>query len=257
LDPDADRCAVGIPTPSGWRMLSGDETGWLLGEYLLSQADPDVTAASIVATTVVSSRMLAAIAASHGAHYVETLTGFKWLVRADASLPGNTLLYAYEEAIGHCVDPAAVRDKDGISAGLLACDLVVALRQEGRTVLDALDRLARQHGVHQTVSVSVPTDADLIMKDLRAEPLSHLGGEAVEVTDLLERRGLQRTDALIYTGESVRLAIRPSGTEPKIKGYVEVHLPPADDLVDARARATQLIDRVRAEAVDLLQRGPN
>jgi phosphomannomutase len=257
LDPDADRCAVGIPTPSGWRMLSGDETGWLLGDYLLSQADPDVTAASIVATTVVSSRMLAAIAASHGAHYVETLTGFKWLVRADASLPGNTLLYAYEEAIGHCVDPAAVRDKDGISAGLLACDLVVALRQDGRTVLDALDRLARQHGVHQTVSVSVSTDAHPVMKGLRAKPLSHLGGETVEVTDLLERSGLQCTDALIYTGESVRLAIRPSGTEPKIKGYVEVRLPPADDLADAKARAAQLIDRVRAEAVELLQRGPN
>ena len=140
LDPDADRCAVAIPTPTGWRMLSGDETGWLLGDYVLSQTEPgDVMAASVVASTVVSSRMLAAIAASHGARHVETLTGFKWLARADAESPGATLVYAYEEAIGHCVDPAAVRDKDGITAAVLVCDLVVALRREGRTLLDALD----------------------------------------------------------------------------------------------------------------------
>jgi phosphomannomutase len=117
LDPDADRCAAGVPAPDGWRMLSGDETGWLLGDYILSQVEPGpVSAATVVASTVVSSRMLAAIAAAHGARHVETLTGFKWLARADADLPGCTLVYAYEEAIGHCVDPAAVRDKDGISA---------------------------------------------------------------------------------------------------------------------------------------------
>jgi phosphomannomutase len=151
LDPDADRCAVAVPTPTGWRMLTGDETGWLLGDYVLSQTEPgDVMAASVVASTVVSSRMLAAIAASHGAQHVETLTGFKWLARADAGLPGATLVYAYEEAIGHCVDPAAVRDKDGISAAVLVCDLVVALRHDGRTLLDAHDTLARAHGVHTT-----------------------------------------------------------------------------------------------------------
>jgi phosphomannomutase len=258
LDPDADRCAVGIPTPSGWRMLSGDETGWLLGDYLLSQTDPgDVAAASVVATTVVSSRMLAAIAAGYGAQYVETLTGFKWLSRADAALSGSTLLYAYEEAIGHCVDPAAVRDKDGISAAVLACDLVSALKQQGRTVPDALDSLARRHGVHLTAALSVAADAGAVMNRLRAEPVSHVGGDAVAATDLLDRRGVQRTDALIYSGESVRLAIRPSGTEPKIKAYMEVHLPPVDDLEDARARAARILDGVRADAVDLLQRGPN
>ena len=115
-------------------MLSGDETGWLLGDYILSQIEPGaVSRATVVASTVVSSRMLAAIAAEHGARHVETLTGFKWLARADADLPGCTLVYAYEEAIGHCVDPAAVRDKDGISAAVLACDLVAALREQGRT----------------------------------------------------------------------------------------------------------------------------
>ena len=98
--------------------------------------------------------MLASIAAAHGASHVETLTGFKWLSRADADLPGCTLVYAYEEAIGYCVDPSAVRDKDGISAAVLFCDLVVALREQGRTVLDALDELARRHGVHTTTAVS-------------------------------------------------------------------------------------------------------
>ena len=157
LDPDADRCAVGVPTPDGWRMLTGDETGWLLGDYILSQLDPgEVTEHTVVASSVVSSRMLSRIAAAHGARHVETLTGFKWLSRADAELPGCTLVYAYEEAIGYCVDPSAVRDKDGISTAVLFCDLVVALREQGRTVLDALDDLARLHGVHMTTAVSRP-----------------------------------------------------------------------------------------------------
>jgi phosphomannomutase len=257
LDPDADRCAVGVPTPTGWRMLSGDETGWLLGDYLLSQTDHgEVVAASVVASTVVSSRMLAAIAASHGAQHVETLTGFKWLARADVGVPGATLVYAYEEAIGHCVDPAAVRDKDGITAALLACDLVAALRGDGRTLLDALDDLARAHGVHATAAVSVPADAT-VMAALRAAPPSRLGGERVEVTDLLDRRGQQRTDALIYQGETVRVAIRPSGTEPKVKAYLEIRLSPDDDVEAARAAARARIDEVRADVVGLLQRGPN
>jgi phosphomannomutase len=209
-----------------------------------------------VASTVVSSRMLAAIAAHHGARHVETLTGFKWLARADAGLPGSTLVYAYEEAIGHCVDPSAVRDKDGITAAVLVCDLVAALRHEGRTLLDALDALARKHGVHATTAVSVPADAT-VMPRLRTEPPALIGGEPVEVTDLLERRGQQRTDAMIYTGERARVAIRPSGTEPKIKAYLEIRLPPSDDVPAARVLAARLLDELRSDVVELLQRGPN
>ena len=257
LDPDADRCAVGIPTPTGWRMLSGDETGWLLGDYILSQTDPgEVMAASMVASTVVSSRMLAAIAAHHGAQHAETLTGFKWLARADAGLAGSTLVYAYEEAIGHCVDPGAVRDKDGISAAVLACDLVSVLRGEGRTVTDALDVLARRHGVHTTAAMSVPADAALV-EHLRAHPPTRLADEPVDVSDLLKRDGNQRTDALIYTGESVRVAVRPSGTEPKVKAYMEIRLPPREDVASARGDAARMLDTLRADVVGLLQRGPN
>jgi phosphomannomutase len=250
LDPDADRCAVGIPTPAGWRMLSGDETGWLLGDFILSRTEPDQLATSVVASTVVSSRMLSAIAAYWGARHVETLTGFKWLARADADLPGSTLIYAYEEAIGHCVDPAAVRDKDGISAAVLACDLVATLIQQGRSVLDALDDLARRFGVHVGAAVSrAVTDADeatALMRRLRTSPPRRLAGFASSTTDLLQRTGLDRTDALIFTGAdadtSARVVVRPSGTEPKVKCYIEVRSAVAEDLDGVRRRATALCD---------------
>jgi phosphomannomutase len=237
LDPDADRCAVGIPTVTGWRMLTGDETGWLLGDYLLSTLkDP---AAALVASTVVSSRMLAAIAAGYGAQHAETLTGFKWLARAAA--PGAALVYAYEEAIGHCVDPDAVRDKDGISAAVLICDLVAALRSRGSSLLDALDDLARRHGVHRTAAVSRRVEnADQAMAALRANPPAALAAIAVTVEDLGQRRGMQRTDALVFTGDDIRVVVRPSGTEPKLKSYIEVRRAPTDDLVAARAAAERL-----------------
>ncbi len=244
LDPDADRCAVGVPGPDGWRMLTGDETGWLLGDYILSQLEPGpVSEAALVASTVVSSRMLAAIAAAHGAQHAETLTGFKWLARAQS--PGNTLVYAYEEAIGHCADPASVRDKDGITAAILAADLTAALRDQGRTLLDALDALATVHGVHVTGAVTrLVDDAGAAMTRLREALPTELGGIAVNAEDLLDRRGQQRTDALIFTGDdagtSVRVVVRPSGTEPKLKSYTEVRCAPTDDLDTARAHAQKV-----------------
>jgi phosphomannomutase len=260
LDPDADRCAVGIPGPAGWRMLSGDETGWLLGDFILSRTDPDELTTSVVASTVVSSRMLAAIAARWGARHVETLTGFKWLARADADLPDSTLTYAYEEAIGHCVDPAAVRDKDGISAAVLACDLVAALKQQGRSVLDALDDLARRFGVHVGAAVSKPVtnvdEAAALMRRLRVSPPSRLAGFDSVTTDLLQREGIHRTDALIFAGgdadTSVRVVVRPSGTEPKVKCYIEVRSAvgsdPDGDLDGVRERATALCDELASSA---------
>jgi phosphomannomutase len=259
LDPDADRCAVAVPTPDGWRMLSGDETGWLLGDYILEQIEPGpVIETTVVASTVVSSRMLASIAKAYGARHVETLTGFKWLSRADLEMPGYTLVYAYEEAIGHCVDPAAVRDKDGISAAVLACDLVAALRNHDRTVLDALDDLARRHGVHLTSAVTAHTqDAGEIMARLRAAPPGTLAGVPVTAEDLLASDGQARTDALIFTGGdedvSVRLAVRPSGTEPKVKCYIEIRQAvEGGQLTDARAKAANLQAKVEAEAKALL-----
>lgn len=257
LDPDADRCAVGVPTPDGWRMLSGDETGWLLGDYILSQVEPGpVMETTVVASTLVSSRMLSAIAREHGARHVETPTGFKWLARADDDLPGCTLVYAYEEAIGHCVDPAAVRDKDGISAAVLICDLIVALRDRGHTLLDALDDLARRHGVHTTTAVSRPVEntheAGAVMTRLRETPPERLAGYEVTVTDLLPEDG---TDALIMTGGdddvSVRIVVRPSGTEPKVKSYIEVRCSQVTNLAAARERARRVQDELRDVAARL------
>ncbi|WP_406816885.1 phospho-sugar mutase [Mycobacterium sp. M23085] len=243
LDPDADRCAVGIPDEGRWRMLSGDETGWLLGDYLLSTTQTDKP---VVASTVVSSRMLSAIAARHGAVHVETLTGFKWLARADTKVPGGELIYAYEEAIGHCVDPAAVRDKDGISAAVLVCDLVAAAKQGGRSVRNLLDELARRYGAHDVAAVSRrvtdPGEAAGLMQRWRAAPPETLAGYAVHLTDI--------TDALIFTGgdddTSIRLVVRPSGTEPKMKCYLEIRCAAHDDLGSARRRAAVLREELAA-----------
>ena len=251
LDPDADRCAVGIPADSGsdWRMLSGDETGWLLGDYILSSGA--ATAHNVVASTVVSSRMLAAITAHHGATHIETPTGFKWLARADAAVPGGILVYAYEEAIGHCVDPAAVRDKDGISAAVLVCDLVAALKDRGGSVPDALDELARRHGVHDVAAMSRRFDPGLtgadeaigLMRRLREAPPGRLAGFTATVTDI--------GDALIVTGgddgATARVVVRPSGTEPKVKFYLEVRCPATGDLHASRARAAALRTTLVAE----------
>jgi len=247
LDPDADRCAIGIPDDGGWRMLSGDETGWLLGDYILSHPTVEVP---VVASSVVSSRMLASIAAAHGARHVETLTGFKWLARA----AGDDLVYAYEEAIGHCVDPAAVRDKDGISAAVLCCDLAATTKAAGRDLRGLLDDLARGHGVHLPSSITERSDdAAAVMTRLGDDPPTRLAGFDVTAASL--------ADVLILAGDNggtwVRLAVRPSGTEPKIKGYIEIGQPATDDLAAARASAQRLCEAVRRDAAALLQRGPN
>ncbi|GAB2912430.1 phospho-sugar mutase [Rhodococcus aerolatus] len=246
LDPDADRCALGVRDAHGWRLLRGDETGVLLGAHVLAHTevrDP------LVATTIVSSQLLARVAAAAGARSAETLTGFKWLVRA-----GEGLVYAYEEAIGHCVDPDVVRDKDGISAAVLAADLVAWLAERGRTLLDELDDLAVRHGVHAGDQVSLRvTDLariDARMLQLRADPPPELAGAPVALTDLLPR-----TDGVVLRSTAdgpagVRVVVRPSGTEPKLKHYLEV-VEPVDgpgDLPRARAVAQERLDALRAWA---------
>src|SRR3954469_24148855 len=179
-DPDADRCAVAVPGPHGWRMLHGDEVGALLGDFLLRSGTRGVFASSIV-----SSSLLGVLAASYGQPHEETLTGFKWIGR----VPG--LAFGYEEALGYCVAPDLVRDKDGVSALLRVVELAALLRSQGRTLLDRLDDLAREHGLHATdqLSVRVP-DLALIeqtMTRLRSRPPRSLGGLSVQqVEDLAE-----------------------------------------------------------------------
>ncbi|MCP2289152.1 phospho-sugar mutase [Nocardia amikacinitolerans] len=242
LDPDADRCAVGVPGPNGWRMLRGDETGVLLGACVLRTAPPD----ALVATTIVSSRLLSKLAAARGARYAETLTGFKWLARA-----GDGLVYAYEEAIGHCVDPAAVRDKDGISTAVLTADLVARLKAEGRTLLDELDGYAVEFGLHAGDQVALrladAESAAAVVERLRTDPPGEIAGEPMKYADLLHARGRMRTDALIFEGAGSRVVIRPSGTEPKLKCYLEVVEPVTDRAGLAHARSVAA-DRLAALA---------
>ncbi|MGQ4597396.1 phospho-sugar mutase [Nocardia sp. R6R-6] len=242
LDPDADRCAVGVARPDGsWRMLRGDETGVLLGNCVLRTAAAD----ALVATTIVSSRLLSKLAPARGGRYAETLTGFKWLARA-----GDGLAYAYEEAIGHCVDPAKVRDKDGISAAVLVADLVARLKAAGRTLNDELDDYAIEFGLHagDQVALRLPSAADAaaVLERLRADPPDEIAGEPVKYTDQLQVRGRMRTDALIFEGSSARLVVRPSGTEPKLKCYLEVVEPVGSRAELAAARAAA---RVRLSAL--------
>lgn len=239
LDPDADRCALGVRERDGsWRMLRGDETGVLLGSYVLSTVD---TADPLVATTIVSSSMLGEVAKEFGARYAETLTGFKWLVRA-----GDGLVFAYEEALGLCVNPDFVRDKDGIAAAVLSAGLVASLRAAGRTPLDILDELATRHGVHVTDQVSLRvTDLSVrekLMAGLRAAPPVSVGGTDVTMEDLLPD-----ADVLRLTGEGVRVVIRPSGTEPKLKAYLQVKQPVSGDLAVARAAAAERLAALRAD----------
>ncbi|UYP17887.1 phospho-sugar mutase [Rhodococcus sp. Z13] len=217
LDPDADRCAVGVPTAQGWRMLRGDDTGVLLGDRILAASPPG----SLVATTIVSSTLLSRLAAARGARFAQTLTGFKWLARA-----GEGLVYAYEEAIGHCVDPDAVRDKDGIATAVVAADYAAELKAAGRTLTDALVDLHREFGVHVGGQVSLrvddPARIDAVMDRLRTAPPDRLADEAVTFTDLAATDGPLRTDALVFEGATLRVVVRPSGTEPKLKFYLEV-----------------------------------
>ncbi|MGX1851019.1 phospho-sugar mutase [Streptomyces sp. NPDC055299] len=254
-DPDADRCAVAVPapgTPEGWRMLRGDEVGALLAASLVSKR-----ASGTFATTIVSSQLLSRIAAASALPYEETLTGFKWLARVDG------LRYAFEEALGYCVDPEGVRDKDGITAALLITELAAELKQAGRGLTDLLDDLAREFGLHATDQLSVRVeDLSLIadaMRRLREQPPTVLAGLAVSRADDLTRgtKALPPTDGLRYylagspeSGiESARVVVRPSGTEPKLKCYLEVVVPvaSAEALPEARTTAAAALAAIKRD----------
>ena len=248
-DPDADRCAVAVPTADGFRRLTGDQVGALFATHLLRSG-----VRGTLATTIVSSTLLASIAAGHGVPYEQTLTGFKWLGR----VPG--LAFGYEEALGYCVDPATVRDKDGISALVRMAELVALLKQEGRTLLDLLDDIARSYGVHATEQHAVWVDdlaqIDTTLRRLRSAPPAALGDCAVlRVDDLAEPTdGLPPTVGLRFVlAGRVRVIVRPSGTEPKLKCYVEVVRPvDGDDLARAKADADATLAAIGKDIEALL-----
>jgi phosphomannomutase len=257
-DPDADRCAVAIPDPAaegGWRSLRGDEVGALLGEVVLAHRADGAGGGErpVVASSIVSSQQLARIAAAHGARHVETLTGFKWLSR----VPG--VVYAYEEALGYCVAPDVVRDKDGISAALLVAELAAGLKAQGRGLAHALDDLALRHGLHATDQFSLRVAdvalATAMVDRLRKDPPAVLGGqEVVAVDDLaLGVDGLPPTEGLRYRTESGgRVIVRPSGTEPKLKCYLEAVVSTDGGLGRARGAARSMLAALRTDVSALL-----
>jgi phosphomannomutase len=248
-DPDADRCAAAVLDPAlgDWRMLRGDEVGALLGAHIVRRG---VSRRDVFANSIVSSRLLASIAKAAGLAHEETLTGFKWISRVDR------LRYGYEEALGYCVAPQLVRDKDGVSAALLLAELAATLKAQGRTLIDLLDDLAVEHGVHATDSFSVRVSdvaqIDTLMGRLRAEQPTSVAGVEVDRIDDLARGdgGLPPTEGLRYhLVDRSRVIVRPSGTEPKVKVYLEVIEPVAGPaaLGESRAVAETRLARVRAD----------
>ncbi|MEU6314519.1 phospho-sugar mutase [Streptomyces sp. NPDC047014] len=246
-DPDADRCAVAVPTADGWRMLRGDEVGALLAAHLAGKG-----ATGVFAESIVSSSLLGRIAAAAGVGHEETLTGFKWIARVEG------LRYGYEEALGYCVDPEGVRDKDGVTAALLVAELASELKEQGRTLTDLLDDLAVAHGLHATDQLSVRvSDLSVIasaMAALReAPPVSLAGLRVVSAEDLARGTAtLPPTDGLRYYLDGAykaRVICRPSGTEPKLKCYLEVvvPVPAAASLPAARTTAQELLDAIKKD----------
>ena len=243
-DPDADRCAVGVRTPDGHRMLTGDELGGLLAEHVLRHTSGP---GRLVATTIVSSSLLSRIAAEHGVGCAQTLTGFKWITRAGGD--DARLVYGYEEALGYSVGTDAglpVRDKDGIGTALAVAALAADAKRAGRTLLDLLDDQARRYGLHATSQLSIRVaDLSLIeaaMDRLRSAPPTRIGEHAVEAAEDLRTGSadLPPADVLRYRlAGGARVVVRPSGTEPKLKCYLEAVVPVTATVEEARARAAQ------------------
>jgi phosphomannomutase len=239
-DPDADRCSV----VCGGRQLTGDEVGALLADWLLRRGVRGTYASSLV-----SGSLMHVIAAAAGQPSAETPTGFKWIIRAGTE--DAPLVFGYEEALGYAVSPTVARDKDGISAALAVALLAAELKTAGRTLLDRLDELATEHGLFVTGQLSARVEDLTVISDamarLRASPPPSLLGRPVAFADLsLEDPPV---DAVRLLGDGVRVIVRPSGTEPKLKAYLETVVPVHDDagLIAARGRGEDELDQLREE----------
>lgn len=241
-DPDADRCAAAVNDPAkGWRMLRGDELGAIFGESIAQK-----TPSGILANSIVSSSILKKIAAHYNLEFKETLTGFKWL----AKIKGLT--FGYEEALGYAVDAITVNDKDGISAAITLAQIATDLAEDGKTVLDLLDEVWARHGFHATEQISIRlsdlSKVGVILGGLRNNPPKEIAGRAVTMIDDLAapKDGLPPTDGLrIWLDGGVRIIIRPSGTEAKMKCYIEA--------IEKDSKTAQLVlDQLRPTLKELL-----
>jgi phosphomannomutase len=216
-DPDADRLGAAIPQPDGsWRRLGGDEIGWLFADYLLNEGEGDDR---LVVTTLVSSALLGKMAKAHGVHAAETFTGFKWIGRTILDHPDLRFVLGYEQALGYLVANRPL-DKDGISAAVLFAEIAAVAAADGRTLQEWLDDIAARFGRHRLADASVrmsPADAAAKVRALQADPPTSIGGRAVLSTEEYPLADLLRFEL----EGGVRVQIRPSGTEPKVKLYGE------------------------------------
>ena len=241
-DPDADRCAAAVKDPAtGWRMLKGDELGAILGESIARKSQT-----GIFANSIVSSSILKKIAAHYKIEFTETLTGFKWLAKI------KNLTFGYEEALGYAVDAKTVNDKDGISAAITLAQIATDLASDGKTLLDLLDEIWSRHGFHATEQISIRlsdlSKVGVILGGLRSNPPQSIAGRAVTSIDDLAAPtdGLPPTDGLrIWLDGGVRIIIRPSGTEAKMKCYIEV--------IEKDSKTAQVVlDQLRPPLKELL-----
>jgi phosphomannomutase len=241
-DPDADRCSVAIKgRDNTWRALRGDEIGAILGEVMAKSAQ-----SGTLANSIVSSSILSKVAAHHKLNFEETLTGFKYI----AKIPN--LVFGYEEAIGFCVDSLTVNDKDGISAALLMAQIATDLKNDGKTLDDLLDEIWKTYGFHATEQISIRVNdlalISTLMTKLRSNSASEIAGfKVLAMEDLLKpNNSLPPTDGLRFTLEqNIRIIIRPSGTEPKIKCYIEIVDP-------EKTIALSLLEQLRPSLRELL-----
>ena len=241
-DPDADRCAAAINDPQvGWRMLRGDELGIVFGEWI-ARSNPSGS----FANSIVSSSALRKISGHYGVDFQEVLTGFKWIAKIE------NLAFGYEEAIGYAVDSDNVNDKDGISAAIFLAQIAMDLKRDGLTISDLLNQVWERHGFHGTEQISIRvTDMSAITRllaGLRSNPPREIAGRAVESIDDLAapKDGLPPTDGLrIWLAGGIRIIVRPSGTEAKMKCYIEVVTATSDE-------SQKLLDEIRPPLKELL-----
>lgn len=262
-DPDADRCSAAVrdqDAPGGWRQLTGNQVGALLGEEAVrhfqgqGEGEGNDTKGAVVANSIVSSRLLQKLAKKYGVGHRSTLTGFKWISR----VPG--LVYGFEEALGYCVDPSYVKDKDGISACLKLAVMAARQKAKGLSLQDILDDQSREFGVHATAPLTIRVeDLSLIalgMQNLRTKGIRQIAGsEVVESIDLAEGTdSLPPTDGLLYlTGADDQVVVRPSGTEPKLKCYIETIVPVGRaGLAAAEAEADERLETIKTDMRDAM-----
>jgi phosphomannomutase len=241
-DPDADRCAVAINDSAlGWRMLRGDEVGTLLGHYLISKSS---TKNARIANSLVSSSLLGKIANKHHLEFKETLTGFKWISKVE------NLLFGYEEALGYCVDAANVNDKDGISAAVVIVEMVAELKEKGFTINEYLEKIGQEYGFHSTDQISLRfsdlKQIDLLLSKVIDQPPTVLSGHTLVSKENLSQSKLMPTPGIRLKYENgIRVIIRPSGTEPKLKCYIEV-------VATSKNEAESLISQIKQALTKVL-----